>query len=194
MAGSGSAAPKLAEEVICEVVHTHFGFGCGGGGGAGKNPSAKVDGGGRAGGLSTSNEYESFYSVLVSGRRFNHTPYISMCALRKVRISRVRKPREPSGPSEPKPSRRLLAERRGRLEPPSYMWGCFRMTFKRKRGTDTHSWQITCPLHDYSCKTKCTRTRGGNADPTKDWLVQVRLHVWAVRGLMHRTRIVDSLS
>jgi hypothetical protein len=83
---------------------------------------------------------------------------------------------------------RRLEPRRATLEPPSHMWGPFRMTYKP--GKSSHSWQITCPFHDVRCKTKCTRTRTVPAGSNRrmDQMVQLRLYLWGVRALVHTTR------
>jgi hypothetical protein len=89
-------------------------------------------------------------------------------------------------PTEDGRDRRRGFSRRGVLVAPSYMWGPFRMTHRPKKPGEGHGWQITCPFHDRHAKTKCTRTayvKGG--DPKVDALVQLRLHFWAVRALLH---------
>jgi len=86
--------------------------------------------------------------------------------------------------------RRTVGNRRGKLVPPSYMWGPFRMTHRPPKGRAKFaSWQITCPFHDCKQKTKCTRTFTIKSHNPQDSEVgQMRLHFWGVQGLLKDSR------
>ena len=77
-------------------------------------------------------------------------------------------------------------KRRGTLEPPSFMWGPFRMTHRKPNEPGKMpSWQITCPFHDTTQKTKCTRSLTMKSMRPEDIeLGHLRLFFWGVQGML----------
>ena len=85
---------------------------------------------------------------------------------------------------------KVLYAGRKKLQPPSHMWGPFRLTYrygkpgKPGKKPVAASWQMTCPLHAHKEKTKCTRTViEVGATELERQLGLCRLKYWAVTGV-----------